>query len=222
MKKTLSVLLFFTLIFNSFSIAISPNITEVEVNGDKNYREIRVRNDSTTHKRYDVSINRPAALEDDSYYMGDKIQVYPPILSLKPGEVRVIKILVDTTETKDFSLGESRALLSIRERLSKNNVGVSIGTTINSTIYAYRGDTHSGFEIKDFSRERGSVRGRIINTGNASLKLKIRYSFEGSFPEEFSLFIPRDGSWDMDSSFESHILRVEILDRDSGRLIRKL
>lgn len=221
MKKIIVSLLVCLIISTyTFAISISPEITEAKLIDQEVFKEIRVKNDSDTPKRYKVSVVKPMNLTSDEYYIGDHIEFYPPILNLRPNDTKSVKLLIENF--KDLSDGEYRGYLSLEEITPSNKKGVSIKVNLKSAIYANKGKLHKDFKVINFKINNKIVQGIIENKGNTSLKIIARYLMENGSTVDNELFIGRDEVQDLKYKGKNKIIQVELLDRDSKKHIKTL
>lgn len=205
---------------NVFAISISPKIIEATLVDQEVFKEIRVKNDTNTPKRYKISIVKPVNIGSDDYYIGNNIEFYPPILNLKPNDTKSIKLLIE--DFNDLQDGEYRCYLSLKEITPSNSKGISIRINLNSAIYANKGKLNKSLEINDFKINNTLVQGIIENKGNTSLKIIARYLMEnGSFIDR-EFFIGRKGHQDLGYQGENRVVQVELLDRDTKKHIKTL
>lgn len=221
MKKLIVSLLVCLIISTyTFAISISPEITEAKLIDQEVFKEIRVKNDSDTPKRYKVSVVKPMNLTSDDYYIGDHIEFYPPILNLRPNDTKSVKLLIENF--KDLPDGEYRGYLSLEEITPSNKKGVSIKVNLKSAIYANKGKLHKDFKIINFKINNKTAQGIIENKGNTSLKIIARYLMENGSTVDNELFIGRDEIQDLKYKGKNKIIQVELLDRDSKKHIKTL
>ncbi len=85
--------------FSFLKIDVDPRCVEMDV-GKKITKEITVMNQTNEFVRYKVSLEKPENLKDE-YYMGDRLIIYPRVISLKPKSSQVIRLRLKTPiETK--------------------------------------------------------------------------------------------------------------------------
>ncbi|MGB6128422.1 MAG: hypothetical protein WBG30_06695 [Psychrilyobacter sp.] len=219
-KKIMSSLIGLVISTNIFAISISPQITKAKLVDGEVFKEIRVKNDSDTPKRYKVSIVKPMNIGSDDYYIGDHIEFYPPILNLKPNDTKSVKLLIE--DFKDLPDGEYRSYLSFEEITPSNAKGISIKINLNSAIYANKGKLNKNLKISDFKINSTHVQGTIENKGNTSLKIIARYLMDDGTTVDHEFFIGRKGQQDLNYRGENKVVQVELLDRDTKKHIKTL
>ncbi|WP_028857560.1 fimbria/pilus periplasmic chaperone [Psychrilyobacter atlanticus] len=221
MKKIIvSLLVGLTVSANVFAISISPKIIEAKLVNQEVFKEIRVKNDTNTPKRYKVSIIKPINIGSDDYYIGNHIEFYPPILNLKPNDTKSIKLLIE--DFKDLQDGEYRCYLSLDEITPSNAKGISIRINLNSAIYANKGKLNKSLEINDFKINDTHVQGVIENKGNTSLKIIARYLMDDGTTVDHEFFIGRKGNHDLKYNGKNKVVQVDLLDRDTKKHIKTL
>lgn len=221
MKKIIvSLLVGLIVSVNVFAISISPKITEVKLVDKEVFKEIRIKNDTNTPKRYKISIVKPINIGSDDYYIGNNIKFYPPILNLKPNDTKSVKLLIE--DFKDLQDGEYRCYLSLKEITPSNSKGISIRINLNSAIYANKGKLNKNLEINDFKINNTLVQGIIENKGNTSLKIIVRYLMENGTTVDREFFIGRKGHQDLKYQGGNKVVQVDLLDRDTKKHIKTL
>lgn len=161
-----------------FALKVSPPVMEDTFEGREIFREITVTNDTSSVKRYEVGIEKPEDTTDDSYYLGDTMKVFPRVVSIKPGESKKVRVLIE--DSPEYTDGEYRAYVTLEEMQGPQSEGVNFQMNMRSSVYAIKGEL----------RESGKIEGeRIVNTGNSSLRLLAKSGEEVS-----NVFIPRGGS----------------------------
>lgn len=205
---------------NAFAISISPKIIEAKLVDQEVFKEIRVKNDTNTPKRYKVSIVKPINIGSDDYYIGNNIEFYPPILNLKPNDIKSVKLLIE--DFNDLQDGEYRCYLSLEEITPLNSKGISIRINLNSAIYANKGKLNKSLEINDFKINNTLVQGTIENKGNTSLKIIARYLMENGSTVDHEFFIGRKGHQNLKYQGKNKVVQVELLDRDTKKHIKTL
>lgn len=171
--------LIFILIYSiSFSIKLSPPVVEGRFEGREIFKEITLINDSAVVKRYEVSVVKPENIMDDTYYLGETMKVFPKYLSIQPGESKKVRVLIEDSER--YTEGEYRAYISFEELESPGQEGIQFLMNMRTSVYALKGS---------ITEEGRKQEGKIINTGNSSLRLIVEDGEDRS-----ELFVPRGGS----------------------------
>lgn len=171
--------LIFILIYTiSFSIKLSPPVVEGRFEGKEIFREVTIINDSAVVKRYEVSVVKPEDIMDDTYYLGETIKIFPRYLSIQPGESKKVRVLIEDSER--YLDGEYRAYISFEELERPGQEGIQFLMNMRTSIYALKGSITEEWKMEN---------GKIINTGNSSLRLIVENGEDRS-----ELFVPRGGS----------------------------
>lgn len=151
-----NILLFFLLMFSSaFSyINIYPTNFNKKVDGQGGLIEYNLYNRTDKNVRYHISL-----LDSKEDSMASWGEIYPKTLTLKPGEEKVIKLLIKAPKgTKE---GEYSAVLNIKEmevpnlkKVNSKNTSVTILTNFSLEILGYVGNISPKLEINDFNLKK--------------------------------------------------------------------
>lgn len=144
-KKIWMLFIFIILSIKSFSflkIDVDPRCVEMDV-GKQITKEITVMNQTSEFVRYKVSLEKPENLKDE-YYMGDKLIIYPRVISLKPKSSQVIRLrLKKPIETKGidyttkicFDELVSEKMNSGDVQISEERVSIATKFTVRVEMY---------------------------------------------------------------------------------------
>lgn len=168
------IFLFFLLVASTtFSyINIYPTNFNKKVDGQGGLIEYNLYNRTDKNVRYNISLLDP---KTDS--MAGWGEIYPKTLTLKPGEEKVIKLLIKAP--KGAKEGEYSAILNIKEmevpnleKVKSKNTSVTILTNFSMEILGYVGNINPKLEINNFnlkkSKQSLEFSGVIENIGKRS------------------------------------------------------
>lgn len=173
-----SGLIFIFIYSISFSIKLSPPVLEGRFEEREIFKEVTIINDSAVVKRYEVSVVKPENIMDDAYYLGETMKIFPKYLSIQPGESKKVRVLIEDSEK--YLEGEYRAYISFEELERPGQEGIQFLMNMRTSVYALKGRITEDCRLQE---------GKIMNTGNSSLRLIVENGKEKS-----ELFVPRGGS----------------------------
>lgn len=145
-KKYIWLLLTFVILsiksFSFLKIDVDPRGIDMDISKQIT-KEVTVINQTNQFVRYKVSLEKPKNLKDE-YYLGDKIIIYPRVISLKPKGIQVIRLRlkkpiktkgIDYTTKICFDELVSGKIDDKNSKISEEKVSIATNFTVRIEMY---------------------------------------------------------------------------------------
>ena len=147
----------------------------------RNTQVVEITNTSNTTKRLKVYPGKPPEMKEE-LYLGEWLVLYPPILTLRPGQKRAVRFSVRAPD--DLKAGEYRSLLYFEELPQQNSnsnsgkIDFQLLTKLGINLYGRYGQLNFDGKFKNrqvqVTGDELSITGKFVNQGNAHLRMKVR------------------------------------------------
>lgn len=176
----LKVLLFLIFSINILAYTnISPLNFDERIDGEGGYKEYTLFNSTKNKLTYKIYPEK----KQDNFDMSQWVELYPTVMSLKPGESKKIKILI--TSPNGLPKGEYLANLCIKEieTPGQQEKNIKLFTNLKIELAGYIGDLKPILEIKKIDKNDNIININLRNKGLIRGKFELYLQENGKNPK---------------------------------------
>lgn len=176
----LKVLLFLIFSVNILAYTnISPLNFDERIDGEGGYKEYTLFNSTKNKLTYKIYPEK----KQDNFDMSQWVELYPTVVSLKPGESKIIKILI--TSPSGLPEGEYLTNLCIKEieTPGEQEKNIKLFTNLKIELAGYIGNLKPILEIKKIDKNNNIININLRNKGLIRGKFELYLQEDGKNPK---------------------------------------